>query len=207
MAAALLETVVTHCLNPGKVGFGAVDHDTSSRPCRYSQRTWQRPSQGDARLLMHSDLRPRLSAATGFDEATLDVLQAQADALKECQAAEGYTQIEYEVPILKRETSRPRIEEIIDLLAMRDGQRLIRDHSSGAGCFAGCLAQLNTHRGVLSEEGQAIKPLVPSQWIDWVELKFSSAMNADEQRESAAVCVLLYHPRSSSLLENRRAKP
>ena len=32
-------------------------------------------------LLLRPDLRPRLSAATGFEEATLDVLQAQADAL------------------------------------------------------------------------------------------------------------------------------
>lgn len=34
-------------------------------------------------LLLRPDLRPRLSAATGFDEATLDMLQGQADALKQ----------------------------------------------------------------------------------------------------------------------------
>ncbi|MFD1510368.1 PD-(D/E)XK nuclease family protein [Lacimonas salitolerans] len=86
-------------------------------------------------LLLRPDLRPRLSAATGFDELTLDGLQAQADALKQWLTAAGYTQIECEVPIQRREASGAEFNGIIDLLATCKGQRLILDHKSGAGSF------------------------------------------------------------------------
>lgn len=122
-------------------------------------------------LLLRPDLRPRLSAATGFDEATLDVLQAQADALKQWLTAEGYTQIECEVPIQKREASGAEFNGIIDLLAMGGGKRLILDHKSGAGSFAGYFAQLDAYRGVLADQVAAIKPDVAVHWIDRAELE------------------------------------
>ena len=122
-------------------------------------------------LLLRPDLRPRLSAATGFDEATLDVLQAQADALKQWLTAEGYTQIECEVPIQKREVSGAEFNGIIDLLATGDGKRLILDHKSGVGSFDRYLAQLDAYRGVLAEQVQAIKPDVAIHWIDRTELE------------------------------------
>jgi ATP-dependent exoDNAse (exonuclease V) beta subunit len=122
-------------------------------------------------LLLRADLRPRLSAATGFDEATLDLLQAQADALKQWLTAEGYTQIECEVPIQKREASGAEFNGIIDLLATGDGKRLILDHKSGAGSFAGYFAQLDAYRGVLAEQVQKIKPDVAIHWIDRAELE------------------------------------
>ena len=145
MAAAPLETVATHCLNLDKVGFGAVDRDTSNRLYRNSQRTWQSPSQGDARLFMHPNLRARLSAATGFNEAILDVLHAQAQALKEWLGVEGYTKIECEVPIRKREASGADFNCIADLIARADGTCLIVDHKSGGGSFAGYFAHLEAY--------------------------------------------------------------
>jgi len=122
-------------------------------------------------LLLRPDLRSRLSAATGFDEATLDVLQAQADALKHWLTAEGYTQIECEVPIQKREASGVEFNGIIDLLATGDGKRLILDHKSGAGSFAGYFAQLDAYRGVLAEQVREIQPDVAIHWIDRAELE------------------------------------
>jgi len=122
-------------------------------------------------LLLRPDLRPRLSAATGFDEATLDVLQAQADALKQWLTAKGYTQIKCEVPIQKREASGAEFNGIIDLLATGEGKRLILDHKSGAGSFAGYFAQLDAYRGILTEQDQSIQPDVAVHWIDRMEIE------------------------------------
>lgn len=122
-------------------------------------------------LLLRPDLRLRLSAATGFDEATLDVLQAQADALKQWLTVEGYTKIECEVPIQDREASGAEFNGIIDLLATGDGKLLIVDHKSGAGSFAGYFAQLDAYRGVLAEQVQKIKPDVAIHWIDRADLE------------------------------------
>jgi len=122
-------------------------------------------------LLLRPDLRPRLSAATGFDEATLDMLDAQADSLKQWLTAKGYTQIECEVPIQRREASGAEFNGIIDLVATGDGKRLIVDHKSGAGSFAGYFAQLDAYRGVLTDQVREIKPDVAIHWIDRAELE------------------------------------
>lgn len=122
-------------------------------------------------LLLRPDLRSRLSAATGFDEATLDVLQAQADALKQWLTAEGHTKIECEVPIQKREASGAEFNGIIDLLATGEGKCLILDHKSGAGSFAAYFAQLDAYRGVFAGQRQAIKTDVAIHWIDRAELE------------------------------------
>ena len=99
------------------------------------------------------------------------MLQGQADALKQWLTAEGYTQIECEVPIQKREASGAEFNGIIDLLATGDGKRLILDHKSGAGSFAGYFAQLDAYRGVLADQVAAIKPDVAIHWIDRAELE------------------------------------
>ena len=85
--------------------------------------------------------------------------------------AEGYTQIECEVPIQKREASGAEFNGIIDLLATGGGKRLILDHKSGAGGFAGYFAQLDAYRGVLVDQVAAIKPDVAIHWIDRAELE------------------------------------
>ena len=122
-------------------------------------------------LLLRPDLRSRLSAATGFEEPTLDVLQAQADALKKWLTDEGYTQIECEVPIQRREASGAEFNGIIDLLATGNGKRLILDHKSGAGSFAGYFAQMDAYRGVLAEQVEAINPDVAIHWIDRADVE------------------------------------
>jgi ATP-dependent exoDNAse (exonuclease V) beta subunit len=122
-------------------------------------------------LLLRPDMRPRLSAATGFDEATLDMLHAQADALKKWLTAEGYTQIECEVPIQKREDSGAEFNGIIDLWATGHGKQLVLDHKSGVGTLPAYFAQLDAYRVVLAEQGEAIKADVAIHWIDRCELE------------------------------------
>jgi ATP-dependent exoDNAse (exonuclease V) beta subunit len=117
-------------------------------------------------LLLRPDLRSRLSAATGFDEVTLDMLQAQADALKEWLTAEGYTQIECEVPIQKREASGAEFNGIIDLLATGDGKRLILDHKSGSGQFTNYIVQLTAYQeNCIGRENGAF----PDMGIHWTD--------------------------------------
>jgi ATP-dependent exoDNAse (exonuclease V) beta subunit len=122
-------------------------------------------------LLLRPDLRLRLSAATGFDEATLDVLQAQAASLKQWLTDEGYTQIECEVPVQKREASGAEFNGIIDLLATGQGKRLILDHKSGAGSFAGYFAQLDAYRGVFTKQDRSNHIGVAIHWVDRREVE------------------------------------
>ncbi len=122
-------------------------------------------------LLLRPDLRPRLSAATGLDEATLDMLHAQADSLRQWLNDQGYTQIECEVPIQRREASGAEFNGIIDLLASGEGKRLILDHKSGAGNFAGYFAQLDAYRCFFAENLQEEEPKVAIHWIDRAELE------------------------------------
>ncbi|TDE40005.1 UvrD-helicase domain-containing protein [Antarcticimicrobium sediminis] len=127
-------------------------------------------------LLMRPDLRPRLSAATGLDEAMLDVLQAQAGALNAWLTAEGYTQIECEVPIQKRDASGAEFNGLIDLLATGPGKRLILDHKSGSGSFSNYLSQLAAYRGLLAKQEKSSPPDVAVHWIDRAQLEILSGV-------------------------------
>ena len=117
-------------------------------------------------LLMRPDLRPRLSLATGFDEATLDVLQAQAEALKRWLAAEGYTQIDCEVPIQKRDVSGAEFNGIIDLLAKGPDKSLILDHKSGSQSIVEYVAQLEAYRDFFTHKMSFAKLSIAVHWID-----------------------------------------
>jgi ATP-dependent helicase/nuclease subunit A len=122
-------------------------------------------------LLLRPDLRPRLSAATGFDEATLDMLHAQVDSLNQWFKAEGYTQIECEVPIQKREASGAEFNGIIDLLATGDGKRLILDHKSGAGSFADYFVQLQAYQKFIQHAEGTDFVEIAVHWIDRAALE------------------------------------
>jgi len=117
-------------------------------------------------LLMRPDLRPRLASATGFDEPMLDALQEHAQALQNWLTAEGYTQIDCEVPIQKREASGAEFNGIIDLLAKGPDKCLILDHKSGSGSFVDYLVQLEAYQGVLAQREEFGFPAVAVHWID-----------------------------------------
>jgi ATP-dependent helicase/nuclease subunit A len=127
-------------------------------------------------LLLRPDLRSRLSTATGFDEPTLDVLQAQAGALKQWLTAEGYTQIECEVPIQKREASGAEFNGIIDLLATGDGKCLVLDHKSGSGSFGHYIAQIQAYQQLFALADPTGTAEIAIHWIDraTVEIKNGS---------------------------------
>jgi len=117
-------------------------------------------------LLMRPDLRPRLGPATGFDEAMLDALQAQAHALRTWLTGEGYTRIACEVPIQRREASGAEFNGIIDLLAEGPRKWLILDHKSGGGSFADYVVQLEAYQSVLAKREGFGKPDIAVHWID-----------------------------------------
>ncbi|KPQ00137.1 MAG: ATP-dependent exoDNAse (exonuclease V) beta subunit (contains helicase and exonuclease domains) [Rhodobacteraceae bacterium HLUCCA12] len=122
-------------------------------------------------LLLRPDLRARLPASTGFDEAALDLLQAQADALRQWLMAEGYTQIECEVPIQQREASGAEFNGIIDLVATGDGKRLILDHKSGSGCFADYFSQLQAYQNFFAQNEANYTSEIAVHWIDRASLE------------------------------------
>jgi len=123
---------------------------------------------------MRPDLRPRLASATGFDEPMLDALQKHAQALQNWLTAEGYTQIDCEVPIQKREPSGAEFNGIIDLLATGQGKRLILDHKSGSGSFADYIAQLGTYQSLLTQREEFGFPAVAVHWIDRAVVEIQS---------------------------------
>ncbi len=117
-------------------------------------------------LLMRPDLRPRLASATGFDDPMLDALQVHAQALQNWLAAEGYTQIDCEVPIQKREPSGAEFYGIIDLLARGPDKCLILDHKSGSGSFVDYMEQLGAYREGFSQFGSLKHKIIAIHWID-----------------------------------------
>src|SRR6056297_421357 len=117
-------------------------------------------------LLMRPDLRPRLSAATGLGEDMLDVLEAQADALKGWLTSEGYTQIECEVPIQRRDASGVETNGLVDLVAYASEKQLILDHKSGRGDFGNYHGQLIIYRDALTECHPASNFILAIHWTD-----------------------------------------
>ena len=124
-------------------------------------------------FLARPDLRPRLGLATGLDEPTLDVLEAQARALRDWLKAEGYARIECEVPVQRREASGAELNGIVDVLAEGPGKWLILDHKSGGGRFGDYAAQLEAYQGLLARRGGFGRPGIAVHWIDRAEVETS----------------------------------
>ncbi|MBO6883052.1 MAG: PD-(D/E)XK nuclease family protein, partial [Marivita sp.] len=80
--------------------------------------------------------------------------------------AEGYTEIECEVPVQKREASGAEFNGIIDLLATGEGKCLILDHKSGSGSFKAYFAQLQAYQQVFALAEQVRFAEIAVHWID-----------------------------------------
>jgi ATP-dependent helicase/nuclease subunit A len=117
-------------------------------------------------LLVRPDLRPRLPAATGLDDAMLDVLADQAGALRDWLRAEGYTRFDCEVPVQRRAPSGAEFNGVIDLLAEGPGRWLILDHKSGSGSFADYLGQLEAYRREMPKREGIGSSVIAVHWID-----------------------------------------
>lgn len=81
--------------------------------------------------LTRSDLISDLPAATGLDEATLALVAERANALKTWLSADGYTDLQCEIPVLGHTPEGAEIPGMIDLLAIGPKGCLLIDHKSG----------------------------------------------------------------------------
>jgi ATP-dependent exoDNAse (exonuclease V) beta subunit len=81
--------------------------------------------------LTRPDLASELASATALDEATLELISERATALKNWLAAEGYTDLAAEIPVLGFTQQGAEIPGTIDLLAIGSKGCLIIDHKSG----------------------------------------------------------------------------
>lgn len=83
--------------------------------------------------LTRPDLAPALAAATGLEDVTLTLVCERAGALKNWLAAEGYTDLHAEIPVLGFTAEGAEIPGTIDLLATGPKGSLLIDHKSGGG--------------------------------------------------------------------------
>lgn len=85
--------------------------------------------------LTRSDLINALPAATGLDDATLALVAERANALKAWLSADGYTDLQCEIPVLGYTPEGAEIPGMIDLLAIGPKGCLLIDHKTGGAGF------------------------------------------------------------------------
>jgi ATP-dependent helicase/nuclease subunit A len=85
--------------------------------------------------LTRSDLIDALPAATGLDDATLALVAERANALKTWLSADGYTDLQCEIPVLGYSPEGAEIPGMIDLLAIGPKGCLLIDHKTGGAGF------------------------------------------------------------------------
>lgn len=117
-------------------------------------------------LLTRPDLRPRLAPATGLDEGMIAALAARAEALRDWLSSEGYTRLHAEVAVQSRAASGAEVNGVIDLLAEGPAGRLILDHKSGGGEFAGYWGQFESYRTLLVGGREVGEQEIAVHWID-----------------------------------------
>jgi ATP-dependent exoDNAse (exonuclease V) beta subunit len=81
--------------------------------------------------LNRPDLAPGLPSATSLEEATLELISERANALKEWLAADGYSDLAAEIPVLGFTQDGAEIPGMLDLLAIGPKGSLLIDHKSG----------------------------------------------------------------------------
>ena len=81
--------------------------------------------------LTRPNLIDALPAATGLDETTLGQVAERAKALKDWLSADGYTDLQCEIPMLGHTPEGAEIPGTIDLLAIGPKGCLLIDHKSG----------------------------------------------------------------------------
>ncbi|MDF3608369.1 UvrD-helicase domain-containing protein [Paracoccus sp. DMF-8] len=125
--------------------------------------------------LARPDLAAALPAATDLDEATLELVAERAKALKLWLAAQGYTDLRCEIPILGHTPDGAEIPGTIDLLALGPEGCLLIDHKSG-----GLGDGLGSYWSQLSAYARLVEQMLPGHllkgvavfWVDhgWLEL-------------------------------------
>jgi ATP-dependent exoDNAse (exonuclease V) beta subunit len=136
-------------------------------------------------LAERPDLRNRLPAATGLDDATLGAIEEQVRAVRAWLKEEGYDKLHFEVPIQQTMADGSETNAIIDCLAEGAMGYLILDHKSGAcpdpeARFAGYLPQLATYAELVSDwSGKPIRQIA----IHWMSEGIITVAPAPAQAE------------------------
>lgn len=81
--------------------------------------------------LTRPDLIPALAAATGLEETMITLVSERAETLRNWLAAEGYTDLQAEIPVLGFSPEGAEIPGTIDLLAVGSEGCILIDHKSG----------------------------------------------------------------------------
>lgn len=81
--------------------------------------------------LTRPDLTEGVPQATGLDDTTLELVTERAAALKAWLAADGYTDLLCEIPLLGRTKEGAEIPGMVDLLAVGPKGCLLIDHKTG----------------------------------------------------------------------------
>lgn len=126
-------------------------------------------------LMMRPDLSHRLRDALSIDQNALEALSERASELRNWLTAEGFTQIQCEVPVQTCAPSGAQCNGVIDLLAEGSGKRLILDHKSGSGLFSEYLAQLDAYRVMTRGVAGDLETVLAIHWIDEGVVEISSA--------------------------------
>ena len=119
--------------------------------------------------LTRSDLIEALPAATGLDEAILEQVAERAKALKAWLSANGYTDLQCEIPMLGHTSEGAEIPGMIDLLAIGPKGCLLIDHKSGGAGLG-----LGPYWPQLSAYGGLVRDMFPSYELNgmavlWVD--------------------------------------
>ena len=127
--------------------------------------------------LTRSDLIAALPAATGLDEASLALVAERATALKTWLSAEGYTDLQCEIPMLGHTPEGAEVPGMIDLMAIGPKGCLLIDHKTGgAGLGLGPYwPQLSAYAGLTTK----LFPQHPLQgvavfWVDHGQLEVAA---------------------------------
>lgn len=119
--------------------------------------------------LTRSDLIAALPAATGLDEATLALVAERVNALKIWLSADGYTDLQCEIPVLGHTPEGAEIPGMIDLLATGPKGCLLIDHKTGGAGLG-----LGPYWPQLSAYGGLVRDMLPSSELNgmavlWVD--------------------------------------
>jgi ATP-dependent exoDNAse (exonuclease V) beta subunit len=121
-------------------------------------------------LAERPDLRVRLPAATGLDDATLSAIGEQVWAVRAWLKEQGYDKLSFEVPIQEILRDGSETNAIIDCLAEGDEGYLILDHKSGAcpdpvARFVDYLPQLATYAELVSSRSRKPVRQIAIHWM------------------------------------------
>lgn len=110
--------------------------------------------------LARPDLAHRLSAATGLDAVTLQVIGRQATEVRQWLVGAGFPDLDFETPIQITNLDGSEMNGTIDLLATGPSGSLILDHKSGPAHDPD--TRFETYRPQLMAYAEAVGRLIPN---------------------------------------------